>query len=69
MTRSDLLVDSDAPYGKESDYVLDLPKQFNLPITRENYLGLAYPEGVPEDLDESGPLSLFPAVPTPQEIR
>ena len=37
----------------EPDYVLDLLKQFNLPLTRENYLDLAYPEGVPEDLDET----------------
>lgn len=53
MTQSDPLMDSDAPCGKEPDYVLDLLKQFNLPVTRENYLGLAYPEGVPEDLDET----------------
>ena len=39
--------------GSEPDYVLNLLKQFNLELTRENYLGLAYPEGVPEDLDES----------------
>jgi hypothetical protein len=37
----------------EPDYVLDLLEQFNLPVTRENYLELAYPEGVPEDLDET----------------
>ncbi len=36
----------------ESDYILNLLKQFKLPLTRENYLGLAYPEGLPEDLDE-----------------
>jgi hypothetical protein len=35
------------------DYVLGLLKKFNLPLTRENYLGLAYPDGVPEDLDET----------------
>jgi hypothetical protein len=41
------------PDRGEPDYVLDLLKQFNLPVTRENYLELAYPEGVPEDLDET----------------
>ncbi len=46
--------------GSEPDYVLGLLKQFNLPLTRENYLGLAYPEGAPADLDESS---------LPQEIR
>ena len=38
--------------GSAPDYVVDLLKEFNLPVTRESYLGLAYPEGVPEDLDE-----------------
>ena len=46
--------------GSEPDFVLDLLKKFNLPLTRENYLDLAYPEGAPEDLDESS---------LPQEIR
>jgi hypothetical protein len=41
------------PTHSEQDYVLELLKQFNLPLTRENYLGLAYPEGVPENLDEA----------------
>lgn len=46
--------------GSEPDYVLDLLKKFKLPVTRENYLELAYPEGVPKDLDETS---------LPQEIR
>ena len=29
--------------GKGPDYVLDLLKQINHPLTTENYLGLAYP--------------------------
>ena len=41
------------PVGEETDYVLQLLKQFGLPLTRENYLGLAYPEGLPEDFDET----------------
>lgn len=44
---------STPPSGSGPDYVLDLLKKFSLPLTRENYLGLAYPDGVPEDLDES----------------
>ena len=39
--------------GSEQDFVVSLLKKGGLPLTRENYLGLAYPEGVPEDLDES----------------
>lgn len=39
--------------GSELDYVVQLLAKAGLPLTRENYLGLAYPEGVPEDLDES----------------
>ena len=38
--------------GNAPDFVLDLLKKYNLPITRENYLGLAYPEGVPPELEE-----------------
>ncbi len=46
-------VESIPQNGNEPDYVLNLLKKFNLPLTKENYLGLAYPEGAPEDLDES----------------
>lgn len=53
MKSSKMPVESDLQSGKEPDYVLDLLKQFNLPVTRENYLGLAYPEGVPQELEES----------------
>ena len=42
----------------EQDHVLDLLKQFNLPLTRENYLNLAYPEGLPEDWGAEGEASL-----------
>ena len=31
------------------DYVENLLKKFNVPVTRANYLGLAYPDGLPED--------------------
>ena len=44
---------STPPNGSEPDYVLDLLKKFSLPMTRDNYLGLAYPEGAPPDLDET----------------
>lgn len=37
----------------EPDFVIALLRRANLPLTRENYLGLAYPDGVPEDLDET----------------
>lgn len=51
------------PSGSEPDYVLDLLKQNNLPVTRENYLGLAYPEGLPEGWGAEGEAGL------PSEIR
>ena len=35
------------------DFVVELLKKSGLPLTRKNYLGLAYPEGVPSDLDET----------------
>jgi hypothetical protein len=34
------------------DYVVKLLKKAGLPVTRENYIGLAYPEGLPEDFGE-----------------
>ena len=48
------------PSLRAQDHVLDLLKHYNLPLTRDNYLELAYPDGVPEDLDESS---------LPSEIR
>jgi len=46
-----------------SDPLLELMKQQQIPLTRQNYLALAYPEGVPEpwpaELEET----------LPQEIR
>jgi hypothetical protein len=53
MKSSELQAASTPPSGSEQDYVLELLKKFNLPVTRENYLGLAYPDGVPPELDES----------------
>lgn len=53
MKSSEQLAASTPPSGSEPDYVLQLLQKFNLPLTRENYLGLAYPEGVPPELDES----------------
>lgn len=53
MKSSEQLVESTPPSGSAPDYVLDLLKKFKLPLTRENYLGLAYPDGVPQDLDET----------------
>lgn len=53
MKSSELQAVSTPQSGSEPDYVLDLLKKFNLPVTRENYLELAYPEGAPPDLEES----------------
>lgn len=36
----------------EPDHLVALLEKAGLPLTRENYLGLAYPDGVPNDLDE-----------------
>lgn len=53
MRSSEQQVESTPPNGSGPDYVLNLLKQFNLPLTRDNYLGLAYPDGAPPDLDET----------------
>ena len=60
MKSSELQAASTPPSGSEQDYVLELLKKFDLPVTRENYLGLAYPDGVPQDLEETS---------LPKEIR
>ena len=60
--RSSPVEDPRVSEGGEPDYVLSLLKRFNLPVTRENYLGLAYPEGLPEDWGAEGEASL------PEEI-
>lgn len=52
-------VESAPQSGSEVDFVVRLLQKAGLPLTRENYLGLAYPEGVPEDLDE---MSLPPEI-------
>ena len=39
--------------GNELDFVVELLSKAKLPLTKENYLGLAYPDGVPEEFDES----------------
>jgi len=51
------------PSHSEQDHVLDLLRQFNIPVTRENYLDLAYPEGLPDDWGSEGEAGL------PIEIR
>ena len=61
--RSSSVENSPVSEGKGPDYVLDLLKKFNLPLTRDNYLGLAYPDGLPEDWGAEGEAGL------PEEIR
>ena len=51
------------PSQSEQDHVLNLLKQFNMPVTRENYLNLAYPDGLPANWGAEGEASL------PEEIR
>jgi hypothetical protein len=34
------------------DYVVKLLKKAGLPVTRQNYIGLAYPDGLPKDFGE-----------------
>ena len=53
MQLSNQQVESMPQSGSEQDFVVELLQEAGLPLTRENYLGLAYPEGAPEDLDES----------------
>jgi hypothetical protein len=54
---------STLPSGSEPDFVLAALQKYQIPVTRENYLGLAYPEGLPEEWSAADELTL------PQEIR
>ena len=47
----------------EEDLLLATMKRHNIPITLDNYLGLAYPEGLPEDYGQENHMQL------PEEIR
>jgi|GEM_PF-2281453 len=52
--------DIDGPsYDRDSDFVLRLLLKAGLPLNRENYLGLAYPDELPDELDE---MTLPPAI-------
>ena len=51
------------PSKSEQDHVLDLLRQFNMPVTRKNYLDLAYPDGLPADWGAEGEAGL------PEKIR
>ena len=61
--RSSSVENSPVSEGKGPDYVLDLLKKYNLTLTRDNYLGLAYPEGLPEDWGAEGEAGML------EEIR
>lgn len=49
--------------GKNNDFILEGMKRHGIPVTFENYMGLAYPEGLPEDYGHENHMQL------PEEIR
>jgi hypothetical protein len=53
--------------GKSSSPLLETMKANGIPLTRENYLNLAYPDGVPDpmpaELEGEIPLDLRTAIP------
>ena len=48
-----LIVQQLAYATNQQDFVVELLAKAKMPLTRDNYLGLAYPDGVPKDLDET----------------
>ena len=44
------------------DYVLSMLKKHHIPVTRENYLGLAYPDGIPKDWGAEQEMGLPPSI-------
>jgi hypothetical protein len=63
MKYSNQQMESTPQSGNEQDYVLNLLTKFNLPVTRENYLGLAYPQGLPENWGADNEMEL------PEKLR
>lgn len=53
MKSSEQQVESMFQSGNQQDFVVELLAKAGMPLTRENYLGLAYPDGAPQDLDET----------------
>jgi hypothetical protein len=53
MKLSEQQVESTPQNGNQQDFVVELLAKAKMPLTRDNYLGLAYPDGVPKDLDET----------------
>ena len=51
------------PNGNNKDHILATMEKHGIPITLDNYLGLAYPEGLPEDYGYEHHMQL------PEEIR
>ena len=49
--------------GKSDDLILDSMKKHGIPINFENYMGLAYPEGIPDNFGHEDHMNL------PEEIR
>jgi hypothetical protein len=49
-------------YDRRNDFVLALLEKAALPLTRENYLGLAYPEGLPEGWSDIDEMTLPPEI-------
>jgi hypothetical protein len=49
--------------GKSNDLILESMKKHGIPINFENYMGLAYPEGIPDNFGHEDHMNL------PEEIR
>lgn len=48
--------------GNGPDFVLEALRKYGIPVTRENYLGLAYPGGLPEGWTQADELTLPPEI-------
>ena len=53
---------------KTDDPLVSLMKRFNIPITRENYLNLAYMGEVPEELGAEQEADLPPEIQRPTHL-
>lgn len=55
--------------GNNKDHVLNTMKRYKMPLTRENYIAIAYPDGMPDDAELESALPLQFQKKTPKSFE
>jgi hypothetical protein len=45
--------------GNDEDYIVKLLTKYGIPVTKENYIKFAYPDGMPDDYELLASLPVF----------